>query len=81
MHSDRATIRDVAQFAGVSTATVSHVINSTGKPRPEIEERVRFAIKALDYSPSQHARELAWRRHNVARRSFSECAEGLKLES
>jgi DNA-binding LacI/PurR family transcriptional regulator len=35
-----ATIRDVARMAGVSTATVSHVLNETRSVLPETRQRV-----------------------------------------
>jgi LacI family transcriptional regulator len=52
-----ATIVDVAALAGVSTATVSRVMN--GKPvRPDLAEAVRRAAEALNYSPNRTARTL-----------------------
>ncbi|TIT90979.1 MAG: LacI family DNA-binding transcriptional regulator, partial [Mesorhizobium sp.] len=36
------TIADVARYAGVSVATVSHVMNRTRHVEPETAERVRF---------------------------------------
>lgn len=53
-----ATIKDVAKMAGVSTTTVSHVINKTRFVAKETEEAVRLAIKTLRYSPSAVARSL-----------------------
>nr|WP_314976770.1 HTH-type transcriptional repressor PurR [uncultured Haemophilus sp.] len=53
-----ATIKDVAKMAGVSTTTVSHVINKTRFVAKETEEAVRQAIKSLKYSPSAVARSL-----------------------
>lgn len=53
-----ATIKDVARAAGVSLATVSAVLNDTAYVSPELRERVRSAIKALDYSPSIAAQNL-----------------------
>ena len=53
-----ATIKDVAKMAGVSTTTVSHVINKTRFVAKETEELVRTAIQALHYSPSAVARSL-----------------------
>ncbi|SRR5579884_360846 len=53
-----ATIKDVAHLAGVSVATVSHVL--TGKvfvSRP-LAERVRRAVEELDYQPNLQARNL-----------------------
>ncbi|EGV04899.1 HTH-type transcriptional repressor PurR [Haemophilus pittmaniae HK 85] len=53
-----ATIKDVAKMAGVSTTTVSHVINKTRFVAEETQEAVMQAIKALNYSPSAVARSL-----------------------
>ncbi len=52
------TIGDVAQLAGVSTATVSRVLTGVGRARPETQERVVAAAAALDYRPSGIARSL-----------------------
>ena len=57
-----ATIRDVAQRAGVSVATVSHVINGTRKVAPETAARVRRAMEELDYHPNAVARSLRTRK-------------------
>lgn len=53
-----ATIKDVAKHAGVSTATVSHVINGTRTVLPETRELVLSAIQDLNYRPSAVARGL-----------------------
>jgi LacI family transcriptional regulator len=53
-----STISDVARLAGVSGATVSHVINNTRKVNPETHIRVEKAILALDYHPNAAARGL-----------------------
>ena len=52
-------IKDVAHLAGVSTATVSHVINNTRFVREETRRKVLDAIERCDYSPNLHARSLA----------------------
>ena len=54
-----ATIRDVAERAGVSVATVSHVINETHYVSPELRQRVLDAIEALDYRPNRLAQALS----------------------
>ncbi|WP_305372662.1 substrate-binding domain-containing protein [Photobacterium leiognathi] len=52
-----ATMKDVAKLAGVSTSTVSHVINKTRFVSEEISERVNKAAKELNYyAPSALAR-------------------------
>lgn len=53
-----ATIKDVAQLAGVSTATVSHVLNGTRVVLPETRQLVLNAINQLNYRPSGLARSL-----------------------
>lgn len=52
------TIRDVADLAGVSTATVSHVINDTRAVSAAARERVLTAMAELDYRPDAVARSL-----------------------
>lgn len=53
-----ATIKDVAKLAGVSTTTVSHVINKTRTVAEDTTRLVLDAIKQLNYSPSAVARSL-----------------------
>jgi DNA-binding LacI/PurR family transcriptional regulator len=55
------TIRDVAKAAGVSTATVSNVLNKTGKVGRRTHRMVLSAVKRLGYFPDLHARHLASR--------------------
>jgi LacI family transcriptional regulator len=53
-----ATIQDVAKRAGVSTATVSHVVNSTRNVLPQTRRAVEEAIRDLNYRPNAVARGL-----------------------
>jgi LacI family transcriptional regulator len=53
-----STILEVARRAAVSIATVSNVIRGTKRVSPELEERVRAAIRELDYYPNAIARGL-----------------------
>ncbi len=53
-----ATIKDVAKLAGVSTTTVSHVINKTRFVAEKTTQAVWDAISELNYSPSAVARSL-----------------------
>ena len=53
-----ATIKDVARAAGVSTATVSAVINDSAYVSPDLRNRVLIAIADLRYTPSLVARNL-----------------------
>jgi LacI family transcriptional regulator len=52
------TINDVAERAGVSTVTVSRVINNSGNVSAATREKVERAIDALGYVPSVAARSL-----------------------
>ncbi len=52
------TIRDVAQRAGVSTATVSYVLNESRPVGEETRRRVQEAVEELGYRPSIIARGL-----------------------
>ncbi|HOG35650.1 MAG TPA: LacI family DNA-binding transcriptional regulator, partial [Petrotogaceae bacterium] len=45
-------IEDVAKLAGVSTATVSRVLNNTSNVSEDTRQKVMKAIEELDYTPS-----------------------------
>ncbi len=51
-------MQDVAERAGVSVSTVSHVINGTRYVSPELTERVRAAMAELHFQPNAVARSL-----------------------
>jgi LacI family transcriptional regulator len=59
-----ATIYEVSKLAGVSLATVSRVINNSGKVRPETRQRVESAMLELGYQPNSIAQSLASNRSN-----------------
>lgn len=54
----RSTMKEVASVAGVSTQTVSRVINERPDVSPETRKRVQSIIKELGYRPSELARSL-----------------------
>jgi LacI family transcriptional regulator len=56
------TIRDVAQLAGVSSMTVSRVINRSGHTSVAARLRVDRAIAELSYVPNSVARQLRTKR-------------------
>jgi LacI family transcriptional regulator len=56
------TINDVARLAGVSSMTVSRVINRSDRVRPETRRRVEQSISELGYVPSRVARGLTGRK-------------------
>jgi len=58
----RVTIKQVASEAGVSTQTVSRVINGRPDVAPETRERVQDVIQRMRYQPSALARSLIQQR-------------------
>lgn len=58
----KVTIKDVAQACGISTQTVSRVINQRPDVAPETRELVERTIAALGYQPSALARSLVRQR-------------------
>lgn len=61
-----ATIRQVAEQAGVSTATVSRVLSGAGRVSDELVKRVTHAAEKLNYHPNRTARELRTQRGYTA---------------
>ena len=59
------TIRDVAARAGVSTATVSHVLNENGRAGAKSREKVLDAIAALNFRPNGNAASLRNRKSKL----------------
>lgn len=45
----KSSVADVAKYAGVSTATVSRVLNGSHSIRPQTRDKVEKAIEALSY--------------------------------
>ena len=61
-HAGLPTLADVAERAGVSTATVSRCLNSPDRVTKATRDRVEKAVRDLGYSPNFGARALAARR-------------------
>lgn len=57
----RATLKDVAKLAGVSTATVSYALSGKRTISDETKQRIHDAIAQLDYVPDLNARSLSMR--------------------
>ncbi|MFA6335953.1 MAG: LacI family DNA-binding transcriptional regulator [Bacteroidales bacterium] len=57
----RTSLKDIANHVGVSTALVSYVLNGLEKEKrvsPEIVQKIKSAVKELNYTPNQIARSL-----------------------
>lgn len=52
------TIKDVAEYCGVSITTVSRVLNNHPDVRESVRERVMQAVRELHYVPNSSARDL-----------------------
>jgi LacI family transcriptional regulator len=63
--NQKITIRDVAKHAGVSSATVSYVLNGVKKVSEETKERVLLAIEQLNYQPDFTAISLSKRKSKM----------------
>ena len=58
MRKTTYSVKDIADMAGVSVATVSRVINQNGRFSKETEDRVNEVIRKTNYQPNQLARGL-----------------------
>ena len=81
----RATIRDVARHAGVSTAAVSKVLRGAYGVSPAMKERVQASIAALEYRPLALARGMRGSSYtlgvflvDLANTFFSVLVEGIR---
>ncbi|MDC7746582.1 MULTISPECIES: LacI family DNA-binding transcriptional regulator [Rhizobium] len=59
------TVKDVAEYAGVSVGTVSRVLSGEVAVKPMLREKVSAAISALGYRPNVTARALRTSRTDV----------------
>lgn len=60
-----ATIKQIAELAGVSIGTVDRALNNRGRVRPEVEQRIKKIAEALDYRPNTIARILSVKNKNL----------------
>lgn len=60
-----STIKDVAKYAGVSIATVSHIVNGTKAVTPQTRKKVTDAIEKLNYTTNQTAKSFKTGRKNI----------------
>ncbi|OLN24220.1 LacI family transcriptional regulator [Domibacillus antri] len=82
----KPTIYDVAEKAGVSIATVSKVVNNTGRISDKTRKRVTEIMQQLDYQPSSVAAALTGKKTftigvlvpDIANPFFAEVARALE---
>lgn len=60
-----ATLKDVAREAGLTTSTVSRILNNRGYISDKARQRVDDAMKKLDYYPNEMARALRGKSTNT----------------
>ncbi|ALS25573.1 LacI family transcriptional regulator [Paenibacillus sp. 32O-W] len=84
----RATVKEVAKMAGVSTATVSNVLTGRKYVSDEVKERVHSVMKKLNYQPNVIAKSLRLKESrligllisDVANSFFSSVVRGIEYE-
>lgn len=76
----RPTLGDVAAVAGVSTATVSRVINGLPNVRPQVRAAVEDAIRQTGYRPNRAARSLVTQRTDTVALVVSESEDHVAAE-
>ena len=74
------TIKDIARLAGVSTATVSRVVNGFEKVSDETRARVLALISEARYHPNAHAIELVRGRRENSKLCVMMGASGAEIE-
>jgi LacI family transcriptional regulator len=87
--TNHVTLSSVAQFAGVSTTTVSRVLNNKGEISDQTRQKVFDAIKALGYRPSLVAQGLRTKASRliglmmpeILSPLFTEIAMGVEIEA
>lgn len=57
------TIKEIATLANVSVATVSYVLNNTGRVSPEIREKVWNIAREYGFTPNANGRNLVKKRN------------------
>lgn len=60
-----ATMKQIAELAGVSVGTVDRALNNRGRISPEVKQRILDIAKAVNYTPNLVAKSLSVRRKNL----------------
>ena len=75
--SPATTIKEVAQRAGVSAATVSRALSGSAGVREPLRSRILEAAQSLSYSPNRAARDLRVRSSRAVGRFNSRHRESI----
>lgn len=62
LYAGRKTIREIAEEAGVSVATVSRYLNSTGNVSQKAQNKIQIIVDKYNYKPNQIAKHLSLRK-------------------
>ena len=65
MEGSIATIKEVAEKAGVSISTVSHIVNGTRFVSEDLRNKVLPVLESMDYQPNRLARSLRRKSSNA----------------
>ena len=65
MGKSKVTIKEIADMAGVSIATVSHVINRTRYVRPELVEKIEKIIVETGYQNNYRCGDTKCRKYDI----------------
>ena len=60
-----ATMKQIAELAGVSIGTVDRALNDRGRINPDVKQRILDIAKALNYTPNLVAKSLSVRKRNL----------------
>lgn len=60
-----ATLKEIADLAGVSRGTVDRVLNHRGSVNPQTEQKILEIVQELDYKPNKAGIVLAARKKNL----------------
>ena len=60
-----ATLKEIADLAGVSRGTVDRVLNHRGSVNPQTEKKILEIVQALDYKPNKAGIVLAAQKKNL----------------
>ena len=76
-----AGIKDVAKMAGVGVGTVSRMLNDSGYVSLDTRAKIEAAMKELNYTPNELARNLYYEKKWYNCGTCTECIQSIFLPS